>query len=95
MHNLLEHVEFDTSLSIGVRTRQRRWMLGMSRQSLANAMGVGLDVIEAFEAGERQLRGRILEKLAAVLGISPLSLDSSTMPLNPERKSSGFMPLGA
>ena len=95
MHSLLEHVEFDTSLSIGVRTRHRRWMLGMSRQSLANAMGVSLDAIESFEAGERQLRGRILEKLTTVLGISPLSLDSSTMPLNPDRESSGLMPMGA
>ena len=53
-------------------------MLGMSRQALATAVGASEDLIEAFERGERQIGGMLLDSMCGALGVSPRSIISKS-----------------
>ncbi len=61
----------DLSLPAGARVRQRRWMLGMSREHLARVTEVSVAWIAQFENGERCVDRRTLNRLALAIGFSP------------------------
>lgn len=73
-----ESIEFHPSLTAGVRVRHRRWMLGMSRQALATAVGASEDLIEAYERGERQIGGMLFDSMCGALSVSPRSIISKS-----------------
>lgn len=73
MSSVNEDIEFHPGYSVGVRVRHRRWMLGMSRRTLASAVGESEDLIEAVERGERQLGGMLFERVCGALSVTPRS----------------------
>ena len=67
MLSACERFDFHPDLTVGVRVRHRRWMLGMSRQALATAVGASEDLIEAYERGERQIGGTLFDSVCGAL----------------------------
>lgn len=57
---------------VGQKLRQRRWMIGMSRQQLGDAIGVGLDEIRNYEMGTQHIGPSRMWQIAAVLDV-PMS----------------------
>ena len=57
---------------VGQKLRQRRWMIGMSRQQLGDAIGVGLDDIRNYEMGTQHIGPSRMWQIADVLDV-PMS----------------------
>jgi transcriptional regulator with XRE-family HTH domain len=56
---------------IGARLRRRRESLGISRTSVAAALDLDAETVEAFETGERRMSARQLQQLCGVLDAPP------------------------
>ncbi|MBB4196489.1 transcriptional regulator with XRE-family HTH domain [Rhodoblastus sphagnicola] len=56
---------------IGVRLRRRREALGLSCATVATALNLDMEAIEAFESGERRMSARQLQQLCGVLDAPP------------------------
>jgi transcriptional regulator with XRE-family HTH domain len=54
---------------IGQRLRQRRWVVGMSQQQLADFIGVKLDQIQNFETGTNRISVRCMWDIAAAIEV--------------------------
>jgi transcriptional regulator with XRE-family HTH domain len=54
---------------IGDRLRQERWLSGKSREELGLALGVGGEVVHAYECGKKRLRPEHLEAATSALGV--------------------------
>ena len=59
-------------IHVGQKLRQRRWMIGMSRQQLGDAIGVGLDQIRNYEMGSEHVGPSRMWQIAAALDV-PMS----------------------
>lgn len=59
-------------IHVGQKLRQRRWMIGMSRQQLGDAIGVGLDQIRNYEMGTEHVGPSRMWQIAAALDV-PMS----------------------
>lgn len=59
---------------VGRNIRRLRQKRGLSQEDLADEIGVHRTYMGGVERGERNLTLRSLERLAARLGVSPLSL---------------------
>jgi len=68
-------VEIDPA--IGTRVRHRRWMLGMSRESLADRTGIGISRLEKFEGGAHKVLAEELARMAQELEVSAACLFGS------------------
>jgi len=54
---------------IGLRLRQRRWMMGMSQQQLGKIVGVSFDQIQQFELGAARISVKCMWDIAATLEV--------------------------
>lgn len=55
---------------VGQRVRQRRWMVGMTQQQLANKVGIKFQQIQKYETGANRISASRLWDIAAALGVS-------------------------
>jgi transcriptional regulator with XRE-family HTH domain len=67
-------VEGELQRIVGRNIRRLRRARGVSQEDLAAEIGVHRTYMGGVERGERNLTLRSLERLAARLGVSPLSL---------------------
>ncbi len=59
---------------LAIKLRQSRTSLGLSQAQLAREAGISVSMVAELEAGRAQPSLRTLEKVAAVLGVSPCYL---------------------
>ncbi len=55
---------------VGKRVRQRRWMVGMTQQQLAEKVGIKFQQIQKYETGMNRVSASRLWDIAASLGVS-------------------------
>lgn len=55
---------------VGKRVRQRRWMVGMTQQQLAEKVGIKFQQIQKYETGMNRVSASRLWDIADVLGVS-------------------------
>lgn len=54
---------------VGKRVRHRRWMLGMTQQQLANAVGIKFQQIQKYETGMNRISASRLWDIATALDV--------------------------
>ena len=54
---------------VGQRMRQRRRMMGMTQQRLGGLVGVKLEQIQKYEAGENRISASTMSKIAAAMEV--------------------------
>jgi transcriptional regulator with XRE-family HTH domain len=54
---------------VGQRVRQRRWMIGMTQQQLANAVGIKFQQIQKYETGANRISASRLWDIAGALEV--------------------------
>lgn len=54
---------------VGQRVRQRRWMVGMTQQQLAERVGIKFQQIQKYETGTNRVSASRLWDIAAVLEV--------------------------
>lgn len=62
--------EVDTH--VGKRIRQRRWMIGMTQQQLASAVGIKFQQIQKYETGANRVSASRLWDIASSMDVSIL-----------------------
>lgn len=55
---------------VGMRIRQRRWMLGMTQQQLAAQVGIKFQQIQKYETGANRVSASRLWAIAQTLGVA-------------------------
>lgn len=55
---------------VGKRVRQRRWMVGMTQQQLAQKVGIKFQQIQKYETGMNRISASRLWDIADALGVS-------------------------
>jgi transcriptional regulator with XRE-family HTH domain len=65
-------VKNPVDLHIGQRVRHRRWLLGMTQQQLAQAVGIRFQQIQKYESGANRISASRLWDLARALDM-PIS----------------------
>jgi transcriptional regulator with XRE-family HTH domain len=70
----VDDVEGDLQRIAGVNIRSHRKKLGLSQEQLADELGVHRTYMGGVERGERNLTLRSLERLAARMGVDPVTL---------------------
>lgn len=55
---------------VGKRIRQRRWLIGMTQQQLADAVGIKFQQIQKYETGMNRVSASRLWDVARTLGVS-------------------------
>ncbi|MGF1445684.1 MAG: helix-turn-helix domain-containing protein [Pikeienuella sp.] len=55
---------------VGQRVRQRRWMIGMTQQQLANKVGIKFQQIQKYETGANRVSASRLWDIADALEVS-------------------------
>ena len=68
---------------IAERMKEFRKSSGLSQANIACFLGVDQSLISKAENGERNLSVDMLEKLAALYGVSMLAFEENTLPVNP------------
>ena len=56
-------------LHVGQRLRHRRWMLGLTQQELAQAVGIKFQQIQKYESGINRMSASRLWDVANALGV--------------------------
>lgn len=64
---------------VGKRIRQRRWMIGMTQQQLADAVGIKFQQIQKYETGMNRVSASRLWDIARALGV-PISFFFEDLP---------------
>jgi transcriptional regulator with XRE-family HTH domain len=59
-----------TDIHVGQRLRHRRWMLGLTQQELAQAVGIKFQQIQKYESGINRMSASRLWDVANALGVS-------------------------
>ena len=54
---------------VGMRVRQRRWMVGFSQQQLGEAVGIKFQQIQKYETGMNRISASRLWDIADALGV--------------------------
>lgn len=67
-------VEGDLQRVFGRSLRRHRLGLGLSQEAFADVVGVHRTYLGGVERGERNLTLRSVERLAATIGVEPLTL---------------------
>lgn len=57
-------------IHVGKQIRQRRWLIGMSQENLAHAIGVRFQQIQKYEKGTNRVSSSRLWQIAETLGVS-------------------------
>lgn len=55
---------------VGKRIRQRRWLIGMTQQQLADAVGIKFQQIQKYETGMNRVSASRLWDVARTLGVT-------------------------
>ncbi|MDG1069436.1 MAG: helix-turn-helix transcriptional regulator [Sulfitobacter sp.] len=58
-----------TDTHVGKMIRQRRWLIGMTQQQLAESVGVKFQQIQKYETGVNRVSASRLWEIAGVLGV--------------------------
>jgi transcriptional regulator with XRE-family HTH domain len=58
-----------TDKHVGTRVKMRRLMLGMSKETLGNSLGVTLQQVQKYEDGKNRISASRLQHLARVLRV--------------------------
>ena len=56
-------------LHVGLRVRQRRWMLGLTQQQLGESVGIKFQQVQKYETGTNRISASRLWGIAATLGV--------------------------
>ena len=56
-------------VNVGRRMRQRRWMLGMTQQQLAQNVGIKFQQIQKYESGMNRVSASRLYEIAVALDV--------------------------
>jgi transcriptional regulator with XRE-family HTH domain len=56
---------------VGKRIRQRRWLVGMTQQQLAEKVGIKFQQIQKYETGANRVSASRMWLIAQVLGVEP------------------------
>ncbi|MCP5433584.1 MAG: helix-turn-helix transcriptional regulator [Alphaproteobacteria bacterium] len=56
-------------IHVGQRVRHRRWLVGMTQQQLANAVGIKFQQIQKYESGANRISASRLWDLSNALGV--------------------------
>jgi len=82
-------VKNPVDLHIGQRVRHRRWLLGMTQQQLALAVGIRFQQIQKYESGANRISASRLWDLARALersrSFTGWTMDAHTSDLLEER----------
>jgi transcriptional regulator with XRE-family HTH domain len=62
-------VKHPVDVHVGKRIRQRRWMIGMTQQQLADAVGIKFQQIQKYETGMNRVSASRLWDVAGTLGV--------------------------
>ncbi len=68
---------------VGQKIRHRRWLVGMTQQQLAEAVGIKFQQIQKYETGSNRVSASRLWDISQALGVAPsyffdgLAVDSS------------------
>lgn len=54
---------------VGKKIRQRRWLIGMTQQTLAERVGIKFQQIQKYETGANRVSASRMWDIAAVLGV--------------------------
>ncbi|WP_390910678.1 helix-turn-helix domain-containing protein [Pseudosulfitobacter sp. SM2401] len=54
---------------VGKRIRQRRWLIGMTQQTLAESVGIKFQQIQKYETGANRVSASRLWDIAEVVGV--------------------------
>jgi transcriptional regulator with XRE-family HTH domain len=65
-------VKHPVDVHVGKRIRQRRWMIGMTQQQLADAVGIKFQQIQKYETGMNRVSASRLWDVASTMGV-PIS----------------------
>lgn len=58
-------------IHVGQKIRQRRWLIGMTQQQLAEAVGIKFQQIQKYETGMNRVSASRLWDISRVLEVSP------------------------
>ncbi len=56
---------------VGQRIRHRRWLVGMTQQQLAEAVGIKFQQIQKYETGANRVSASRLWDISRALGVAP------------------------
>jgi transcriptional regulator with XRE-family HTH domain len=80
----------DVDRHVGARVRERRIMLGLTQQQLAELIGVTYQQAHKYEKGINRMAASRLYKVAQVLGVDVSyffeGLQGGTLPLRPQQR---------
>ena len=62
----------EVDIYVGKRIRQRRWMIGMTQQQLASAVGIKFQQIQKYETGANRVSASRLWDIAVAMDVSIL-----------------------
>jgi len=78
---------------VGKRIRQRRWMVGMTQQQLAESVGIKFQQIQKYETGANRVSASRLWEIAAALEVSVVYFFDGLSDEDKTRDMAGKIPL--
>lgn len=81
---------------VGKKIRQRRWLIGMTQQSLAGVVGIKFQQIQKYETGANRVSASRLWDIAHALGVQVsfffegLEVDDTTAKAGPKTAQKGM-----
>jgi transcriptional regulator with XRE-family HTH domain len=66
----VNNVKHPVDIHVGKRIRHRRWMLGMTQQQLADAVGIKFQQIQKYETGMNRVSASRLWDIATTLDVT-------------------------
>lgn len=75
-----QNIRFGEDKFTGRNIRQRRWMLGMTRENLGFRIGVSENEIVELESGKRHITARELKEIAIALKVAIAALTNGFEP---------------
>jgi transcriptional regulator with XRE-family HTH domain len=62
-------IPHEVDVHVGKRIRQRRWLIGMTQQALAESVGIKFQQIQKYETGANRVSASRLWDIAEVVGV--------------------------
>lgn len=78
----------EVDIHVGKRIRQRRWLIGMTQQQLAESVGIKFQQIQKYETGANRVSASRLWDIADALDVKVSSFFEGLRELSEERPSS-------
>ncbi|MGY6549796.1 MAG: helix-turn-helix domain-containing protein [Roseinatronobacter sp.] len=61
----------EVDVHVGQKIRHRRWLIGMTQQQLADAVGIKFQQIQKYETGANRVSASRLWDISRTLGVEP------------------------